>query len=140
MNGIIEIKYNNKHYIDEFIENLGKSSDTFRYFQSRNSSVIEQHLVTYLYFIRNKPVAYGHLDLEDNVTWLGIAVAENYTGKGLGKLIMQHLTNFADTNRISSIRLSVDKTNLEAIKLYYKFNFIFSEEKNNTLFLERNTI
>lgn len=137
MNGLKNITFKDKYFIDEFIKNLGKSGKTFRYFNTRDSTIVKQHIVTFLFFINNTPIAYGHLDQEEDIVWLGIAIAEKYTGKGFGKLIMQHLTEYADNNNINTIRLSVDKENLSAIKLYYKFNFTLALEKNNTLYLER---
>jgi ribosomal protein S18 acetylase RimI-like enzyme len=76
------------------------------------------------------PVAYGHLDLSDDVIWLGICVSENQVGKGYGHLVMEDLIQKADSEDILEITLQVDKVNNNAVNLYKKFNFITSEEKD----------
>jgi len=37
----------------------------------------------------NNPVCYGHLDKENDIIWLGIAVAEQYLRRKLGTIMMK---------------------------------------------------
>jgi ribosomal protein S18 acetylase RimI-like enzyme len=66
--------------------------------------------------------------------WLGIAIADGYTGNGYGKQIMNNLIDVAIKNNVSSIQLSVDKHNQNAIQLYKRFNFVQYHHTENTLF------
>jgi GNAT superfamily N-acetyltransferase len=117
--------------LDTFLKNAGNSLATFRYFGKRALQAIENHTYTILILNHNEdPVAYGHLDPHCDVLWLGICVSENQFGKGYGKMIMNDLTQRADSDGILEIVLQVDKANINAVSLYEKFNFITIEEKN----------
>ena len=110
--------------ISAFLDNAGNSVDSFRYFDKRPLSIIENHLVTCLVSDEaGKYVGYGHLDKDGDTVWLGIAVAEKMRGKGLGKKIMGFLVKRAKELAIESVQLSVDTTNTAAIQLYLSFGF-----------------
>jgi len=111
-----------KHIIKENV--LGNK--TFRYFDKREFSCLDNHLLTNLYYVENDCVGYGHLDHDGENVWLGIMVLDNHVGKGYGNKIFEALIN--STN--SDISLSVDKINIKAINLYKKYKFvIFSENE-----------
>lgn len=133
---IIEVTEKNLFLLEEFITNMGNSSVTFRYFQNRESSCIKNHLVCYLILDKNEPIAYGHLDKEDVDIWLGVCVKESKKGLGLGNKMMNYLINFGKMQKIPKIRLSVDKLNLSAIKMYHKFGFIIKKETETLFFME----
>ena len=109
--------------LNEFLSTAGSTLNTFRYFQNRPLSVIKNHYVTCLLMNENKPVGYGHLDNDGDTVWLGIAIAEGFNGKGLGKLFMEFLVSKAKSNRLSKLKLTVDDSNIPAIRLYEKFGF-----------------
>lgn len=133
---IIEVTEQNLSLLEEFIANMGNSSLTFRYFANRNPSCIKNHLVCYLILDKNEPIAYGHLDKEGIDVWLGVCVKESKKGLGLGKEMMNHLLNFAKLKKIPKIRLSVDKKNVNAIKMYNKFGFIEQKSSGTILFMD----
>jgi len=111
-----------KHIIKENV--LGNK--TFRYFDKREFSCLDNHILTNLYYVENDCVGYGHLDRDGENVWLGIMVLDNHVGKGYGNKIFESLIN--STN--SDISLSVDKINIKAINLYKKYKFvIFSENE-----------
>ena len=120
---IVSVNKENIHLLVSFIDQIGVSSDTFRYFNTRTVDVINNHLVTLLILIDNQPVAYGHLEPENNVIWLGICVLPENAGKGFGKLMMNSLIKRAVELKIPVIDLTVDKTNVSAINLYEQFAF-----------------
>ena len=120
----IKINDQNLSELSKFIKTAGSSLKTFRYFERRDFSVVNNHLVTVLLSVNKKYVAYGHIDTGENKFWLGIMVQEVEIGKGWGKLMMDYLIKFCDQNNIKSLQLSVDKVNHSAIRLYKKFNFI----------------
>ena len=105
--------------LETFISSCGTSLDTFRYFKTRPFSIIQNHLTTLLAINDNGiPVAYGHLDLENGIVWLGICVSETHLGKGYGNFMMQALMDEADRLKLQEINLTVDKNNLNAVRLY----------------------
>ena len=149
----IQVKYPDVTLLRQFIAEAGTSLTSFRYFQKRPLEVIQNHACTFLLIENNKPIAYGHLDVSDEPSvsfhcgektetknilqrtiWLGIAVAEKHTGKGLGLLMMQKLIQFAKEQQIPSLRLSVDNSNTAAIRLYEKLGFILEEKKEHFSF------
>ena len=132
---IIEVNKNNISLLQNFTNN--NLPNSFRYFNKRPINIIENHILTILLLNNNIPIGYGHIDFEDNKHWLGICILEEYQGKGNGKKIMDYLLN---NKKIDKIYLTVDKNNINAIKLYKKYNFNIIEEfdtyflmlKNNT--------
>jgi GNAT superfamily N-acetyltransferase len=132
---IIKINNNNINLLTDFISNLGESSKTFRYFNTRNVTVIENHLVTIMLTDEEgKPYSYGHLEPFDERIWLGICVTHQYIGKGFGKVILNELIKIAKEKKVEVISLSVDKDNISAINLYEKNNFIRTNEHNSNCF------
>jgi len=113
----------NPNDISQFISNAGASLKTFRYFKTRPVNIIEKHLITLVGVKSGKIIAYGHLDQENGNIWLGICVAESYSGLGFGSQIMQELLKIAYNLSIKTIKLSVDSDNKAAIKFYKKFGF-----------------
>ncbi|MGB3776636.1 MAG: GNAT family N-acetyltransferase [Leeuwenhoekiella sp.] len=136
---IESIKYGNEEGIKRFLELAGDSLLKFRYFDSRPVSIIKNHRLTALAFSNNEPVGYGHLDLEDNITWLGIAVIEKGRGKGTGKKMMNFLIAYADAHSIAEICLTVDEDNEHAIHLYKKFDFQIAKHLDGGRLLMKRT-
>lgn len=79
----VEVSLEQVSLIEEFIKLAGSSLDSFRYFEKRPNNCIRFHYVTVLILEDDKPLAYGHLDSDDGITWLGIAVIEDAKGMGL---------------------------------------------------------
>ncbi len=126
---IIHIDTQNIDVLKDFIRNIGVTSSSFRYYNSREVEVIKNHLITILLLDNLKPVAYGHLDVEDGITWLGICVLTNFQGRGYSKIIMEELILWGIKLNLQTIFLTVDKDNLKAINLYERYNF--SQEFEN---------
>ncbi|OCB70561.1 N-acetyltransferase [Flavobacterium piscis] len=137
---ILEISSTNVENIEllkEFIASMGDSSNSFRYFNSRQISVIDNHLSTILLLYKNKPIGYGHLDKEVDNVWLGIAISQKFLGHGYGNVVMQYLIKKADDLKVPEVKLSVDENNDKAIKLYIKYGFVKQREENGVLFFSR---
>jgi len=113
--------------LDEFIKSNINGIKTFRYFSKRPYTIIKNHKYTCLYYIDNVYVGYGHLDYEDEKTWLGIMVSDNEIGKKIGDQIMDDLI----FNSENDIYLSVDINNNSAVYLYMKKGFEIIEKKIN---------
>tara|TARA_R100001163_G_C5068182_1_gene208100 strand:- start:4406 stop:4801 length:396 start_codon:yes stop_codon:yes gene_type:complete len=116
--------------VKELFEN--NDCKTFRYFNKRPFDCIEDHLFTVLIYEKDKPIGYGHLDPEGNVTWLGIYLSPNYRGKGYAKIIMGILLSHAKDN----IQLTVDKNNTSAVSLYDNFGFVITDETETYYIME----
>tara|TARA_Y100000034_G_C6899113_1_gene415228 strand:+ start:2827 stop:3252 length:426 start_codon:yes stop_codon:yes gene_type:complete len=138
MNMIIKsINVNSKQEINKFLKTAGSSLLKFRYFDTRDSDVLQNHLLTLLGFEGPAPIAYGHLDVDDKKLWLGICVVERYTKLGLGKKIMYKLVEaFNEQECYDSLYLAVDKDNHPAISMYNKFKF-FTVEENKVHYIMR---
>ena len=118
----LSINSSNLHKLTNFIGKIGKSSTSFRYFESRKpEDVIKFHKHTLLFYKDGEVIGYGHLDLDsnDNKLWLGICIIDKYCGMGYGKIIMKKLISLQDED----VYLSVDRSNLPGVNLYKKFGF-----------------
>jgi ribosomal protein S18 acetylase RimI-like enzyme len=134
---LIPINDTNVELITTFLQNAGRSTETFRYYQNRPLDVVRNHLYTCVYSVGDLIIGYGHLDEEGKNVWLGVAVSDYFIGKGIGKKIMYHLIEKAKELKIAEVRLSVDSKNLKAKRLYEKFNFLRSEVKGSIEFYKR---
>jgi len=128
------IDVNNLSELRSFIKQ--NTSENFRYYDKRDFSVISNHLVTYLAYQNGDPVAYGHLDFENAVVWLGVLVGKEYRGKGYGKQMTTKLVEFADQNELN-LCLTVDKSNQVAMIIYQALNFRVFKENDKIFFMER---
>lgn len=117
-----------------FLDGAGDSLRTFRYFQKRPLDVVDRHTCTWLWLEEDRPVAYGHLDPENDTTWLGIAVQEAHRGKGYGSLMMTLLLDAARGVGLTRLRLSVDLSNTAAIALYERHGFVLEERADPIAF------
>ena len=126
--------------LHHFISNLGEAKLNFRYFDKREMSAIQNHLVTLLVMNDDIPVGYGHLDQENGNIWLGISVNPDFQGQGIGNILMTELISDAKENNIEKIHLTVDKENIPAQKLYEKFKFKKIELSENVTFYKYNLI
>ena len=122
--------------LSTFLKNAGVSLEKFRYFNDRNLEVIGDHIYRILILDKNNsPVAYGHLDPEKEIVWLGICVSETATRKGYGKKIMIKLIKKATKIGLKEIFLKVDSDNKIAISLYKKYFFEIISEKKDEYFI-----
>lgn len=130
----LRINRENIYYLKNFIDDMGTSSRSFRYYANRNpDEVIDNHLVTYI-LCDVDPVGYGHLDKENEKVWLGVCVIDGQHGKGYGKMIMEKLVD----SYSGDIWLSVDVDNVRAINLYKLFSFNIMSEDDTTVYMKRN--
>ena len=130
---IRKISLNDIHLIKLFLQNAGTSLNTFRYYDKRPLDIVSEHVYTIILLDGELPIGYGHLDNSDNksTVWLGIALAEQYLGKGLGSILLNNLIKEADKLNYLIIQLTVDSENIPAIRLYKKFGFKILKEINS---------
>jgi len=135
---IIQIHRDNRALIHNFLSIAGESLQKFRYFNSRPIEVLDNHLATYVIKEKDQIIGYGHLDKEEDIIWLGIAIADDFQGFGLGKLMMQHLISSARLLGIRHIQLGVDLDNEKALPLYYHYGFEDFKKTEKVAFLKLN--
>ncbi|MBK6626080.1 MAG: GNAT family N-acetyltransferase [Flavobacteriales bacterium] len=121
--------------LQAFLDGAGDALRSFRYFAKRTPDVLRQHACTWLWMEGEEPVAYGHLDREGDVVWLGIAVQERHWGHGHGARMMRLLLDSAQGMGITALRLSVDADNHTAIRLYERYGFVHAGTGEGILFL-----
>ena len=115
---IKKVTNNNIYLINQFLKSADNSLNSFTYYDKRDVSVIKNHLVTFIGTSNHETVSYGHLDLDKNKVWLGIAVSQRFQSKGFGNLMITKLINFAKKKKIERINLTVLKSNHKALNLY----------------------
>lgn len=98
--------------------------------------MIDRHIATLVCFVGAVPVAYGHLDPEDNIAWLGLCVTHHLRGRGYGTLVLDALLDIATHQQLPCVRLSVDKNNDSAIRLYLRRHFAPVTDSGNILVME----
>jgi len=129
---------NREALVNNFIQSAGDSLSSFRYFEKRDISIINEHHHTVLLYSGQEIIGYGHLDPCDlGKVWLGICLKSGHTGKGLGKMIMKNLTEYADASGHNQINLSVDISNVGGKKLYEQFGFKVYNKTESMYFMKR---
>ncbi len=135
---IVTVDASNRKLVQEFLDEAGTSLATFRYFNSRSMQSLDNHLLTCILQDDNgKAIGYGHLDKENGVVWLGIAIAESHRGKGDGKTLLEFLLSETLRKNIGAVSLSVDSGNVAARRLYESMGFILYKETGSTCFYEK---
>ena len=73
---ILNINNSNVELLEKFIEL--NNSKHFTYFNNRTIDVLIDHVITIIGVIDNNPIAYGHIDLNNNINWIGLCVLEKF--------------------------------------------------------------
>ena len=68
------IDSDNISILESFIQK--EHPPNFRYYKTRNIGLIN-----------NEPIAYGHIDKENDIYWIGICILDKHQGNGYGKNI-----------------------------------------------------
>ena len=130
----INITIDNLDLLKNFITKNKNGSKFFRYYDKREFTIIQNHIKTKLYYDDdNNYIGYGHLDYEDKL-WLGIIIADEYTGKKYANFIMHDLLS----DITEDVYLTVDIENEKAINLYKKYEFTIIEKTNSYYLMFRN--
>ncbi|MDA9279157.1 GNAT family N-acetyltransferase [Schleiferiaceae bacterium] len=111
--------------------------ETFSYYRNRGLSHITKVCKPFVYINEHGDlIGYGHLDMEEDALWLGIAVSKRYRGEGHGSHIMNHLIRtFKTEHKDCILNLAVSKKNDRAINLYRKYGFNVIKESNKNWFM-----
>jgi perosamine synthetase len=109
--------------LEKLVDGLGTGSKSFRYFASRTFDVVRRLCIALALTVEDEVVGYGHVEVEEGIPWLGIAIIESRSGQGWGKLMMFELIARARKAGLEELHLKVDRTNKNAIYLYSTFGF-----------------
>lgn len=84
----------------------------------------DKNVLRYILIMDKKIVGYGFLwNLNNDFPFLGICIRDDFQGKGLGKILMEHLIKIAKDRNKEGLCLTVYKDNEKAFELYKKFGF-----------------
>jgi RimJ/RimL family protein N-acetyltransferase len=104
--------------------------DEEKYVNSLLERLVQNISLQLLVFIDQELVGTSNVDMQDRTDKhrgeLGISIAKNFRGKGIGSLLMKATIDEAAKNipSLEMITLCSFSTNLAGIKLYKKFGFI----------------
>ena len=118
----------------------------FRYFNTRTiQTVLQTHIVTNVYYNMNDSddlIGYAHVDFDErnNRHWFGIYICKSHREKKYGSLLLNHIIHqfCIKTNHQHDVYLSVDHTNLNAIRLYEMNHFEMFENHDTFYVMRRN--
>ena len=108
----------NSSHIKKYHEGWGRNGDTALIALNSNHQAVGA--VWYRLFNESNK-GYGYVD--SNTPELGIAVAEEVRGMGVGTLLMKKIIHQAISEGYKSISLSVDPENSNAVHIYKKLGF-----------------
>ncbi len=109
--------------LEEFNNRLGSGAEKFRYFQTRSYDIVRSHDISLAMRADGKLVGYAHVETEEGISWIGIAITEDQKGRGWGKILLAKLLQSALSMKILDLDLRVDRENINAINLYRYFGF-----------------
>ena len=134
---IIELNEENKQYIyNTFLKNIKNTN--FRYFHTRDILCLNNHILTIVLYdiINNTYVGYGHIDFDDK-HWIGLYIDTKYQNMKYGSLLFNYLLKHNNVNTIKNIYLTVDRNNINAIKLYKNYDFNIINEYDSYYLMEK---
>lgn len=101
------------------------------YSQERITKEIKEGYLWELFVVEGQ--VFGYLDyklMEDNRVFLSkIYLDTNQQQRGLGKLMLEHVLEFAKQKQANSVYLTVNKHNAKAIEFYERNGFQYIESK-----------
>ena len=114
-----------------FLDKLKSDSEKFRYYNTRDYTIIKNHLLTLIVVDEEERIlGYAHLDFEDKY-WFGIYLSPGIRRMGFGLKLWNRIKSKARTYNLDSIFLTVDTDNIPAISLYEKLGFIQNKKENS---------
>jgi ribosomal protein S18 acetylase RimI-like enzyme len=66
-----------------------------------------------------------------------VSVIHEYNGKGIASELLNRTIDYAVKNGFKYICLEVNNKNIQAIKLYQKFNFYITNQKKELIFMKK---
>lgn len=112
----------NRQLLESFVAN--EMPPTFRYFNTHTvDTCLDTHTLTLVAMEEEKPIGYAHIDDR----WIGICVLPQAQSRGYGSFLLKLIIEIARLSGIPQLRLTVDRDNETAYKLYLHSGFIVEE-------------
>jgi len=102
-----------------FNRNSGNENNAMGFFNGTDKNVIR-------WMMMDGSTMIGYLflwDMDKKIPWLGIAVADDYKGKHLGRELMTHAKNYATAQNKGGILLTTNVANLRGQGLYTRMGY-----------------
>jgi len=127
-----------RNLVVEFFDQMGGESRSFfnRADGNRNNALSffdrngnEPNAIRFLSSVMDengKEIMTGYVfawDMGTGVPTLGIAVREEYKGKGLGRLLIKHLLDYLESNNYGGVMLTTSFANVRGQSLYTRMGF-----------------
>jgi len=126
-----------RELVVEFFEQMGGESRAFfnrgngnkagalEFFRKNGA---EPEAVRFLSSVKNGggEIMTGYIfawDMNSKIPTLGIAVRDEYKGKGLGRLLIGHLTDYLEKNNYGGVMLTTSFANIRGQSLYTRMGF-----------------
>ena len=117
--------WNEKNALAFFDDQKSDTVKNTRYFMAQDND----RMVGYLFL----------WDMHKSVVWLGIAVSEDWKGRGLGRDLMAHAEEYAKLAGKGGIMLTTSQANIRGLALYFRagYEHLGTHTSGERLFLKR---
>lgn len=115
-----------------------KTPDEFNISVEQEESYINELALFLVAEIKGKIIGSATIDrsslkkLNHSIS-LGITILKEYSGIGIGSLMMKRIIDWANLNKVEKLELEVFSDNLPAIALYKKFGFFEEGRKRKAI-------
>ena len=115
-----------------------RTSDEFNFTIEQEEEYIKNAALFLIAEIDGKIAGSATLDRNslsklNHIGVFGITILKEYTGQGIGNLLMKKVIEWAEANEVEKIELEVFEDNTPAILLYKKFGFIEEGKKRKAI-------
>ena len=104
----------------------GNKNDALSYFEKNGHEPYKVRFLSSVTDENNKEIMTGYVfawDMGTGVPTLGIAVRDEYKGKGLGRLLIGHLVKYLKENNYGGVMLTTSFANVRGQSLYTRMGF-----------------
>ena len=105
----------------------GNKRDALSYFEKNGEEPDRIRFLSSIKDENGKEIMTGYVfawDMDSGVPTLGIAVRDEYKGRGLGRLLIKHLTDYLKENNYGGVILTTSFANVRGQSLYTRMGFI----------------
>ena len=103
----------NRNFAMSFFDKNGEDPETVRFLSHITDETGKKIMTGYVFA----------WDMATGVPTLGIAVREEYKGKGLGRVLIKHLTDYLEKNGYGGVMLTTSMANIRGQSLYSRMGF-----------------
>lgn len=116
---IREVTLNDEYY--KMLKDLVKTSFSYNLDDDFRDNVFTKY---FIYVEKSNIIGYvNYYDLYDRFELSYIYVVEDMRNKGIASKLLEHLISVGNSKKINNITLEVNSQNMNAIKLYSKYEF-----------------